>query len=74
MANTGSIHTSVHTSPRDLAHLLQAILAACGGQPTILRPETVAEMLRPQVRLARHPLVAWGLGWGQRAKAFFTST
>ena len=55
---------SVHTTPRDLAYLIQAILATTSGQPTILRPETVAEMLRPQVRLARHPSVAWGLGWG----------
>lgn len=58
---------SVHTIPRDVAHLLAALIASRADR-AILRPETIAAMLRPRVAVRPNTALAWALGFGlQRA-------
>lgn len=52
---------SLHTTAADLAKVLCAILAP-SMEPRPLQSSSVAEMLRPHVRLSER--IAWGLGWG----------
>ncbi len=52
---------SLRATPHDLARFLIALLST-GDEPWRLQPESMMEMLRPQVGLT--PTVSWGLGWG----------
>jgi CubicO group peptidase (beta-lactamase class C family) len=50
---------SLHTSARDLAHFVSALLSPSAG---CLSSEIVNQMLTPHVALNKS--VSWGLGWG----------
>lgn len=53
--------SSLYTTPGDFARFLCAMMIT-DDEPRRPRPESIAEMLRPQIRLNR--AVSWGLGWG----------
>ncbi len=53
--------SSLHTTSHDFGRFLAAVMTS-GREPWRLYRESIAEMLRPQVRL--NDWVSWGLGWG----------
>ena len=55
--DTANAAASLHTTASDYARFLAEI-----ANPTLLSPETVREMLNPQIEVTEG--LSWGLGWG----------